>query len=541
MRLLLVLVALLALRPALSRADGATWRLLGRGFNDVEIDRVASSPSNPRVLYAAAAQAVYRSTTAGQAWEPCFRGPSEARVNDLAVSPSTTEEVLAATDGGVFASLDGGRTWHQTFHAAAGTHKCLMVLFHPALPNVALLGTNGGLFISMDSGQHWQPYATQLNQHAVRQLVADQAHPERLYALTDRGLQRSTDHGQTWERVLVETPSNETATTDAAPHTIDEMVASNSASELTSLAIDPQNPDRLFLAAHHGLRTSRDGGRTWRNVAPTGPGGAPIRQIVAISHSPTVLFASLPDGVGRYDPRRDQWDILNAGLPTRVVYHLAGAGSGLLAATSQGLYSLDPLPELPAEPPQPADARATLDDFSHEPTIGQVQHEAVRYNDVEADKIRRWQRQASLRALLPSFNLDHDRKHDTYVSSIGSTTNPNFDRIVRADDPSNRWGYSLTWQLGDLIWNNDQTSIDVRSRLTLQLRDDLLNEVTRTYFERRRLQLELLNSPPTDPKVQLEKQLRLDELTAILDGLTGGWFSQQIHPMHELSASASAK
>ena len=79
-----------------------------------------------------------------------------------------------------------------------------------------------------------------------------------------------------------------------------------------------------------------------------------------------------------------------------------------------------------------------------------------------------------------------------------------------------------------LIWNTDQTSIDTRSKLMVELRDDIMNEVTRTYFERRRIQIELLSSPPQDLKLSLEKELRLQELTADIDALTGGYFSKHI-------------
>ncbi|MFH1767939.1 MAG: hypothetical protein ABH858_02100, partial [Candidatus Omnitrophota bacterium] len=84
------------------------------------------------------------------------------------------------------------------------------------------------------------------------------------------------------------------------------------------------------------------------------------------------------------------------------------------------------------------------------------------------------------------------------------------------------------WNMGELIWNDDQTSIDTRSKLMVELRDDIMNEVTRTYFERRRLQIEILTSPPRDLKVSLEKELRLQELTADIDALTGGYFSEQL-------------
>ncbi|MBU2034695.1 MAG: hypothetical protein KKA59_02820, partial [Candidatus Omnitrophica bacterium] len=86
---------------------------------------------------------------------------------------------------------------------------------------------------------------------------------------------------------------------------------------------------------------------------------------------------------------------------------------------------------------------------------------------------------------------------------------------------------SFSWDLGELIWNQDQTSIDVRSKLMVQLRDDVLNEITKLYFERIRVKMELDNVSIEDRKKRFEKELRLQELTAMINGLTGGFFLQK--------------
>jgi len=59
----------------------------------------------------------------------------------------------------------------------------------------------------------------------------------------------------------------------------------------------------------------------------------------------------------------------------------------------------------------------------------------------------------------------------------------------------------------------------------VKLRDQVLGEVTRLYFERRRLQAERLLTPKSDPMALVKEELRLMELTAGLDALTGGAFS----------------
>lgn len=63
----------------------------------------------------------------------------------------------------------------------------------------------------------------------------------------------------------------------------------------------------------------------------------------------------------------------------------------------------------------------------------------------------------------------------------------------------------------------------------VQLRNDLLDEVTRLYFERRRLQLELSANMPDEKDEKALKHLRLEELTANIDALTGGYLSEALN------------
>ncbi len=76
--------------------------------------------------------------------------------------------------------------------------------------------------------------------------------------------------------------------------------------------------------------------------------------------------------------------------------------------------------------------------------------------------------------------------------------------------------------------SSEQIRVINESQDIVKLRDKVLDEVTRLYFDRRRLQVELLLSPAGDLRTQLENELRLQELTANLDALTGGSFSASL-------------
>ncbi|KPK97353.1 MAG: hypothetical protein AMJ95_09360 [Omnitrophica WOR_2 bacterium SM23_72] len=166
--------------------------------------------------------------------------------------------------------------------------------------------------------------------------------------------------------------------------------------------------------------------------------------------------------------------------------------------------------------------------MENEPTIRQVQQAAIEYAEVQPEKIKRWRKQATKKAVLPRVTIGVDRNTSDLWHWEGGSTTKTEDDILRRGRDSVEWDISLTWDLGELIWSSDQTSIDVRSRLMVELRDDILDEVTKIYFERLRIKKELNSLLIEDRKKRWEKELRLQELTALLDALTGGYFSQHL-------------
>jgi len=163
--------------------------------------------------------------------------------------------------------------------------------------------------------------------------------------------------------------------------------------------------------------------------------------------------------------------------------------------------------------------------FKDEPEISEVQRAAIKYAEVSPEKIERWRKQATKKAWLPQVSVGLDREaSDLWHWETGSTTK-SIDDSLRKGREYVGWDVSISWDLGELIWNEDQTSIDVRSRLMVELRDDILDNVTKLYFERIRLKMEIDSIPIEDYRKRMDKELRLKELTASLDALTGGYFS----------------
>lgn len=161
-----------------------------------------------------------------------------------------------------------------------------------------------------------------------------------------------------------------------------------------------------------------------------------------------------------------------------------------------------------------------------EPTILELQRAAIRYAEVNPDKITNWRRQATLKALMPEISVGYDTDIYRTISTATKDGKTNF--FVGPDDQSRGWDVSASWDLGDLVYNSAQTSIDSRSKLMVQLRNDILTDLNTAYFERKKLLRQLDRIQDKESPSCTERELRIEELTATIDGLTGGYLSRRL-------------
>jgi hypothetical protein len=199
----------------------------------------------------------------------------------------------------------------------------------------------------------------------------------------------------------------------------------------------------------------------------------------------------------------------------------------LWAATDKGLYRLEAGAfEADGYVDIEKSLRLVKVSFDSEPGFTELQQAAIKYADVDPEKIKKWHTESRMRALLPKVSVGLDRNRSTNYEIYTSSTKEYV--TIGPDDITDGWDVSVSWELGDLIWSDDQTNIDVRSRLMVQLRNDILDDLRRAYYERKRLQFELMSAPPADAKAGLEKEMRIQELTQTIDDLTGNYFSEKM-------------
>ncbi len=316
------------------------------------------------------------------------------------------------------------------------------------------------------------------------------------------------------------------------------------------VAFAPEGLARLTLledgcvVSEDGRVVSEDGRAVSdRRACATLPAGARAERLfvsdrgVWLTSQRGTYFATGPEG---------PWQRAHPPLDTLAVHGLAGGAGAWFAATDRGLHrrafehaDAAPASPEPAERPALAPAAGAITDLPvrllgerREPSIEEVRRAALAYLELEPGRLRRLRRGAERRGWLPTLSLRLERDHGTSVTDdrdeaflSGDTRRLlDFERERQAGFEAS---LALSWDFGDVLHHPESVDVSREVRELLELRDDVLDELRHLYFERRRVQLELLALPEGRPLEAARLRLRADELGAGIDAWTGGWFGER--------------
>jgi len=488
-------------------AEEFIWEDIGRG--NLDLRTVLVHPQNPRLIYFGTGKGVFETTDGSGSWQRILSIPGKNKaVNFLTFGLTDNNLLYAATGNGLYCSQDGGKNWDRIFIGKDYLESaCITVAVST---QEIYLGTRKGLFTSKDNGRSWQRSSEQLGKGEILALAAND---KELYAVSDGGLWQSQDCGQSWARIFIAN-----ANRDEASEEEEEDQENKEAPKIRHIIIDPRDSNLLYLATSTGIYKSCDKGKSWDLLSSHGLLSRDSRFLLLSADSR--LYVATKSGVFLYN--NSGWQEISLRIVVQEFRSLfLDNQDNLYVATDKGLFKTNiKYPDNTREPTESA-----LYD-QDEPEIRDVQQAAIKYAEVEPEKIKNWRKQAARKAWLPELTVGVNRDTgDLWHWETGSTTRTD-DDVLRRGRAVTEWDINLKWDLSELVFNSDQTSIDVRSRLTAQLRDDILDEVTKIYFERLRVKMELDNLNLVDRRKRFEKELRLKELTAMLDGLTGGYLSR---------------
>jgi photosystem II stability/assembly factor-like uncharacterized protein len=252
-----------------------------------------------------------------------FRGGRTRAASGVASQPNVF--YVGQVNGGVWKSDDYGRTWNPIFDQEP-TQSIGAIAVAPSDPNVIYVGSGEGLhrpdlsvgdgiYKSTDAGKTWTHLGLPDAQQ-VPALAVDPRDPNRVFAAVlghpygpseERGVYRSTDGGQNWQKVISKDENTGGSDVEIDPSNPDVVYAS-----MWEAREGPWEDGNEFNGSGGGLFKSTDGGSTWHPLT----NGLPkdLSQIyVALAPSNTKrIYATLATASGklnvyRSDDAGDSW------------------------------------------------------------------------------------------------------------------------------------------------------------------------------------------------------------------------------------------
>jgi len=256
-----------------------------------------------------------------------FRGGRSAAVTGVPGDPMTF--YMGATGGGVWKTTNGGSTWENISDGFFGG-SIGAVAVSPSHPNVLYVGggevtvrgnvsPGTGMYKSIDGGRSWAAIGLEKSRHIPRIRIHPD-NPDIVYVAVlgdlfadsnERGVFKSTNGGESWERMLF----------------------ANERAGAVDLVFDPVNPEVLYASTWNvrrtpydfssggpgsGLWKSEDGGANWTSLMemegmPEGPFG-----IIGVTVSPVdpdrvwAIMENDEGGVYRSDDAGRTWERTNS-------------------------------------------------------------------------------------------------------------------------------------------------------------------------------------------------------------------------------------
>jgi len=260
---------------------GLEWRNIGpfRGGRSAAVTGVSDQPN--LFYFGSAGGGIWKTNDAGNSWENLSDGYFGGSVGAIAVSDWDPNVIYAgggevtvrgnvSSGYGIWKSVDGGKTWENK--GLPDSYHVVRIKIHPKNPDLvyaAVMGnlykptTTRGIYRSKDGGDHWEKVLFASENAGAVELVMDPNNPRILYASTWRirrtpyslesggtgsALWKSTDGGDHWTNI-----SN-------------HQGLPKGTWGISGVTVSPINSDRLWAlieSKEGGVFRSDDAGLTW--------------------------------------------------------------------------------------------------------------------------------------------------------------------------------------------------------------------------------------------------------------------------------------
>ena len=255
-------------------------------------------------------------------------GPYGGDARSFAYSPTAPSHILLGTTNSWVYETDDAQHWSRLSKISASDSLVVdNIVFDKLNPKRVLVGAwrfdqpDGGVFISDDEGHHWKAVAEMKGQ-SVRALAQASSDPKIFVAGTLVGVYRSLDGGATWKLI--------------------SPMGSSELHEVESIAIDPVNPDVIYVGTWHLPWKTVDGGKNWQSIKQGLIVDSDVFSIIIDPKAPSTVYTSACSGIYKSldagaNFRKIQ-GIPSSARRTRVLMQDPNNANIVYAGTTEGLY-----------------------------------------------------------------------------------------------------------------------------------------------------------------------------------------------------------
>jgi photosystem II stability/assembly factor-like uncharacterized protein len=216
------------------------YRALGPARQGARILDIEVPAGQPYTFYVATASSgLWKTKNNGTTFQPIFDNQATIAIGDIAVAPSNPDIIWVGTGtpasgrltlrgDGVYKSTDAGKIWK--YMGLRKTSHIGRIAIHPRDPDIVYVAALGfyfsfnkerGLYKTTDGGASWDNVLYISEKVGVVDVAIDPENPRTVYAATydkwrlpwhfeesgpESGIYKSTDAGQTWQRLEAELP-----------------------------------------------------------------------------------------------------------------------------------------------------------------------------------------------------------------------------------------------------------------------------------------------------------------------------------------------
>lgn len=276
------------------------FRNVGPALTSGRIADFAVNPDNPSEFYvAAAAGGVWKTTNAGTTFTPIFDNYGSYSIGALAMDPNNHNVIWVGTGennnqrsvsygDGLYKSIDGGASFKKV--GLEKSEHIGMIAIDPRNSDVVYVAAVGplwssggdrGLYKTTDGGETWSK-VLEISEHTgVNEVHMDPRNPDVLYAAAhqrrrrqwtylgggpESGIYKSTDAGETWEKINKGLPGGDKGR--------------------IGMAISPADPEVIYAIVEAqrgqgGFYKSTNRGASWQKQSSYSTSGNYYQEIVA--------------------------------------------------------------------------------------------------------------------------------------------------------------------------------------------------------------------------------------------------------------------